>query len=33
MENMLGGDIVCLMSMCEVPEKWAVFHRMEVVLA
>lgn len=33
MEYMPGGDIVSLMSMYEIPEKWAVFYTMEVVLA
>lgn len=28
-----GGDIVSLMSMYEIPEKWAIFYTMEVVLA
>lgn len=33
MDYMPGGDIVSLMSMYEIPEKWAVFYTMEVVLA
>lgn len=33
MEYMPGGDIVSLMSMYDIPEKWAVFYTMEVVLA
>lgn len=30
---LLGGDIVGLMAMYEIPEKWAIFYTMEVVLA
>nr|XP_036221478.1 rho-associated protein kinase 1 isoform X2 [Bactrocera oleae] len=33
MDYMPGGDIVSLMSMYEIPEKWAIFYTMEVVLA
>lgn len=33
MDYMPGGDVVSLMSMYEIPEKWAVFYTMEVVLA
>lgn len=33
MEYMPGGDIVSLMSMYEIPEKWAIFYTIEVVLA
>lgn len=33
MEYMPGGDIVSLMSNYDIPEKWAVFYTMEVVLA
>ncbi|KAG4078255.1 hypothetical protein HA402_011327 [Bradysia odoriphaga] len=33
MDYMPGGDIVSLMSMYDIPEKWAVFYTMEVVLA
>lgn len=33
MDYMPGGDIVSLMSAYEIPEKWAVFYTMEVVLA
>ncbi|XP_058127268.1 rho-associated protein kinase 1 [Anopheles ziemanni] len=33
MDYMPGGDIVCLMNMYEIPEKWAVFYTMEVVMA
>lgn len=33
MEYMPGGDVVSLMSVYEIPEKWAVFYTMEVVLA
>uniref|UniRef100_A0A182JLX8 Rho-associated protein kinase let-502 n=1 Tax=Anopheles atroparvus TaxID=41427 RepID=A0A182JLX8_ANOAO len=33
MDYMPGGDIVCLMNMYEIPEKWAIFYTMEVVLA
>ncbi|XP_058063524.1 rho-associated protein kinase 2 [Anopheles bellator] len=33
MDYMPGGDIVCLMNMYEIPEKWALFYTMEVVLA
>lgn len=29
----LGGDIVGLMALYEIPEKWAIFYTMEVVLA
>lgn len=31
--NKLGGDIVGLMALYEIPEKWAIFYTMEVVLA
>ncbi|KAG5684958.1 hypothetical protein PVAND_014164 [Polypedilum vanderplanki] len=33
MDYMPGGDIVGLMSLYEIPEKWAIFYTMEVVLA
>ncbi|XP_030377944.1 rho-associated protein kinase 1 isoform X1 [Scaptodrosophila lebanonensis] len=33
MDFMPGGDIVSLMSDYEIPEKWAIFYTMEVVLA
>ncbi|KAL9885164.1 rho associated coiled-coil containing protein kinase isoform 4-T4 [Glossina fuscipes fuscipes] len=33
MDYMPGGDVVSLMSMYEIPEKWAIFYAMEVVLA
>lgn len=33
MDYMPGGDIVSLMSMYDIPEKWAIFYTMEVVLA
>ncbi|XP_055389536.1 rho-associated protein kinase 1 isoform X2 [Condylostylus longicornis] len=33
MDYMPGGDIVGLMSVYEIPEKWAIFYTMEVVLA
>lgn len=33
MDYMPGGDIVSLISMYEIPEKWAIFYTMEVVLA
>lgn len=33
MDYMPGGDIVSLMSTYEIPEKWAIFYTMEVVLA
>lgn len=33
MDYMPGGDIVSLMSNYEIPEKWAKFYTMEVVLA
>ncbi|XP_070506740.1 rho-associated protein kinase 2 isoform X4 [Chironomus tepperi] len=33
MDYMPGGDIVGLMAMYEIPEKWAIFYTMEVVLA
>ena len=33
MDYMPGGDIVSLMSLYEIPEKWAIFYTMEVVLA
>lgn len=33
MDYMPGGDVVSLMSMYDIPEKWAVFYTMEVVLA
>lgn len=33
MDYMPGGDIVSLFSMYEIPEKWAIFYTMEVVLA
>ncbi|XP_055847217.1 rho-associated protein kinase 1 isoform X2 [Episyrphus balteatus] len=33
MDYMPGGDIVSLMSLYEIPEKWAIFYTMEVALA
>jgi serine/threonine protein kinase len=33
MDYMPGGDIVGLMALYEIPEKWAIFYTMEVVLA
>ncbi|KAL5277687.1 ROCK2 family protein [Megaselia abdita] len=33
MDYMPGGDIVILMSMYDIPERWAIFYTMEVVLA
>ncbi|XP_049300411.1 rho-associated protein kinase 1 [Anopheles funestus] len=33
MDFMPGGDIVGLMNVYEIPEKWALFYTMEVVLA
>ncbi|XP_062539982.1 rho-associated protein kinase 1 [Armigeres subalbatus] len=33
MDYMPGGDIVSLMNIYEIPEKWAIFYTMEVVLA
>ena len=33
MDYMPGGDIVSLMNIYEIPEKWAIFYMMEVVLA
>lgn len=33
MDYMPGGDLVSLMSDYEIPEKWAMFYTMEVVLA
>lgn len=33
MDYMPGGDIVSLMSIYEIPEKWAIFYTMEVALA
>lgn len=33
MDYMPGGDIVSLMSKYEIPEEWAIFYTMEVILA
>lgn len=33
MDYMPGGDIVSLMSLYQIPEKWAIFYTMEIVLA
>jgi Rho-associated protein kinase 1 len=33
LSSFLGGDIVGLMALYEIPEKWAIFYTMEVVLA
>ena len=33
MDYMAGGDLVTLASMYDIPEKWAKFYTMEIVLA